>query len=69
MYDPNAENCDDSGTWTREGTEVCYELPWWGKGVGISDLCFNVTKTQDGSYEALDAIGLPALYFSLGESG
>ena len=65
MYDPNADNCDDSGTWTRNGAKVCYELPWWGKGVDLHDLCFNVAKTEAESYEALDGLGLPALYFSL----
>ena len=68
MYDPNAETCDDTGTWTRDGANVCYVLTWWGKGVDIHELCFNVVRVETGDYEALDAAGLPALRFAMSDS-
>lgn len=68
MYEPNAESCDDSGTWTRDGTNVCYKLPWWGKGVDLHELCFHVVRTDSSHYEAIDKVGLPALRFTVPES-
>ena len=65
MYDPKAEKCDDLGTWNREGNKVCYKLPWWGKGVGIHDLCFQVDEGEEGKYTAMDDLGLPALNFTM----
>lgn len=68
MYDPHAENCDDSGTWTKDGIKVCYKLQWWGKAEDIHDLCFNTVKTGPVNYEALDANGLTALLISIPNS-
>jgi len=68
MYDPNADSCDDSGKWTRDGTNVCYELSWWGKGVDLHDLCFRVIRTESDDYEAVDGLGLPALRFTVPKS-
>lgn len=50
-WDPAAEGCDDTGTWTRKGTEVCYDLEWIGKSVGYSQGCFHVAKLEDEDYD------------------
>ena len=65
MYDPNAEKCDDMGTWNRQGNKVCYKLPWWGKGVDLHDLCFQIDMGDGGKYTAIDGLGLPALSFTM----
>lgn len=62
--DPAAESCDDTGSWTRERTEVCYELQWWGKAYGLDKGCFHINKADSG-YEAIDPSGLPSLRFTV----
>jgi len=54
---PAAEGCVDSGTWTREGTEVCYQVEWHLKSVGMNKGCFYVSRLEgnDYDYEAVDA--------------
>jgi len=68
IYDPQAESCDDTGTWTRDGTEICYELQWWGKAYDLHELCFHIAKTESSGYETIDATGLAALRFTILES-
>ena len=65
MYDPHAESCDDSGTWTRDGTEVCYQLQWWGKAYDQHEGCFRIANAERGGYATIDAAGLPELTFSI----
>jgi len=54
---PAAEKCHDSGTWTREGTEVCYEYRWYLGSTGARQACFYVASLDgdDYDYEAIDA--------------
>lgn len=65
MYDPQAESCDDTGTWTRNGTEVCRKLEWWGKAYNLHEACFHVVKTASGGYETISANGLTELQFTM----
>ena len=67
MYDPAAEACDDEGTWTRDGSEVCYELSWWGSAYGQDAVCFTVEPVEEGpvDFHAKEKNGMTALYFSV----
>ncbi len=68
MFDPQAESCDDTGTWTRDGTEVCRKLEWWGKAYNLHEACFHVVKTESGGYETISANGLTELEFTMLDS-
>lgn len=52
-----AEKCRDSGTWTREGTKVCYKYEWYLESTGARQACFHVARLDGDSYdyEAIDA--------------
>ena len=65
MYDPHAESCEDSGTWSRDGTEICYQLQWWGQAYDQHEGCFRIANAEPSGYEAIDAAGLPELTFSI----
>ena len=67
MYDPAAESCDDEGSWRRDGSEVCYELTWWGSAYGQDAVCFTVEPVEGGpvDFRAKEPNGMTALYFSV----
>lgn len=65
MFDPQAAKCDDTGSWTRNETIVCYQLQWWGKTYDEHQGCFEIVETEPGSYETFDAGGLPGLKFTI----
>lgn len=65
--DPKAEGCDDTGSWTRDGNKVCYELQWWGRVYGLDKGCFHVDEVESG-YEIIDANGMTSLRFTILES-
>lgn len=67
MYQADAEACEDDGTWTVKQDQVCYELQWWGKAEDLHALCFRVKATSE-DYEAIDALGLPVLRFTVTQS-
>ena len=68
MFDPQAESCDDTGSWTRDGTEVCRKLEWWGKAYNLHEACFHIVKTESGGYETISANGLTELKFTMLDS-
>lgn len=67
MYDPAAASCDDEGNWSRDGSQVCYELTWWGSAYGQDAVCFTVEQVEDGpvGFHAKEPNGMTALYFSV----
>lgn len=67
MFDLAAESCDDAGSWSRDGAEVCYELTWWGSAYGLDAVCFTVEPVAEGpvDYHAKEKNGMTALYFSV----
>lgn len=68
IYDPQSESCDDSGSWTRDGTEVCYRLQWWGRAYDQHAGCFRIVKSESNGFETIDAAGLPELKFTIVDS-
>lgn len=68
IHDPHAQGCDDTGTWSRDGTEVCYELQWWGKAYDFHQGCFRIVRSESTGYETIDALGLTGLRFTMLES-
>ena len=69
MFDPSAETCEDQGTWTRDGAQLCYELGWWGAAIETDKLFFTVEPVhqQPVDFHGKDSKGLTALYFSVPE--
>lgn len=67
MYDPAAASCDDEGRWSRSGSEICYELTWWGSAYGQDAACFTVERAEKGPVEfhAREPNGMTLLYFSV----
>ena len=65
--DPKVESCDDTGSWSRDGNEVCYELQWWGQVYGLDKGCIHIDKVESG-YEIIDANGMTSLRFTILES-
>ena len=63
--DPQSESCDDTGSWKRDGNEVCYELQWWGKVYDLNRGCYRITKVESGGYAFIDPTGLAALRFTV----
>jgi hypothetical protein len=65
LFDPQADTCDDTGSWFRNETIVCYLLQWWGKTVNERQGCFQIVKTEPDVYETLDAGGFSGLKFTV----
>jgi len=70
MYDPAAEACEDEGSWSRDGSELCYELTWWGSAYGQDAACFTVEPVEEGpvDFHAKEPNGMTLLYFSVPEA-
>ncbi|MBK0399958.1 hypothetical protein H0I76_12220 [Limibaculum sp. M0105] len=67
MHDPAAASCDDEGSWSRNGSEICYKLTWWGSAYGQDAACFTVERAAEGpvDFHAKEANGMTLLYFSV----
>lgn len=65
QFEADEENCDDTGSWSIDGPQVCYSLEWWGKAVDLHELCFRVDAGASGEYKAKDENNLTALTFSV----
>ncbi len=67
MYDPAADSCDDEGIWSFDGSEICYELTWWGSAYGQDAACVTVEPVAEGpvGYHAKEPNGMTLLYFSV----
>ena len=65
LIDPQADRCDDTGSWFINDTIVCYRLRWWGKIENQRQGCFQIVETEPGHYEALDAGGFLGLKFTV----
>ena len=57
--------CDDSGSWTIKGANVCYQLEWWQRSQDLSSACFSVSDLGNGQYEAKLPSGSSVLRFSV----
>ena len=65
QFDAADESCDDTGEWTIDERQVCYDLEWWGEAVDLHELCFHVIAGADGVYQAKDENNLTALTFTV----
>lgn len=65
LFDPQADTCDDTGSWFMNGTIVCYRLNWWGKTDNQRQGCFQILEIEPGIFETLDAGSLPSLRFTV----
>lgn len=60
-----AGKCLDTGTWKLKGNRLCYELTWYGSGLGLKSRCLRVVDKGKGHYEEMEESGLSTLKFSV----
>lgn len=66
-FKAETKKCDDTGRWKLDGGRVCYELTWWGQGMGIKSSCFRIADRGEGHYEALEDNGMTQFRFTLAD--
>lgn len=59
--------CLDTGTWKLKGNRLCYELTWYGEGLGLKSRCLRIVDEGTGLYGELEESGVATLKFSLVE--
>ena len=57
--------CLDTGTWKLKGNRLCYELTWYGAGLGLKSRCLRIVDEGNGRYRELEESGLATLKFSV----
>ncbi len=60
------EKCADTGRWRLQGDDLCWDLEWLNRSLGMSNACVTIEGTEAERYEATRVGGLGITFFSFG---